>query len=503
MKVLSMYLPQFHNIPENDEWWGEGFTDWISTRKGISLFPDHYQPHIPLEKNYYNLLEKETMQWQAKLMKQYGVDGQCFYHYWFKEGRKVLEKPAENLLKWTDIDMPFCFCWANETWARSWSGLRVFNTWSDYNEPVKKEGEKAILLEQDYGNKTVWKQHFDYLLQYFIDERYIKYEEMPVFLIYRSSEIYCLDEMIDCFNQWAVENELKGIYFICANFGGNIPSNVNAVLIHEPQNSMRQLDAGIIDNKVKCLHYEQCWKILLQSQPKAIKTYFEGFVGYDDTPRRGVNGTVILDSTPKMFEMNMKKLLAKSELAENEFVFINAWNEWGEGMHLEPDEKWQYQYLEALKRAKLNYQRADYDMLNEISDINADTYMLLKKKEKFELYLNTLDDWMTNREKGKLLIPYFKERGYKRIAIYGHSLFARHLIAELRNSVIKIVVIIDKQRDKISSEIPVILPDEPLPEVDVIVITSFYFINEIKNIYTSQGKKVISIENIIKETGGR
>lgn len=497
MKVLSMYLPQFHNIPENDAWWGKGFTDWVSTKKGRPLFSDHNQPHIPLSNNYYNLLDKETMKWQTELMEKYGVDGQCFYHYWFKDGRRVLEKPAENLLKWSDINMPFCFCWANETWARSWSGLRTFNTWSDNDEPVKRESQKAILLEQQYGDEEDWKKHFDYLLPFFLDKRYIRYEEMPILLIYRSSEIYCLEDMIDCFNQLALKNGLKGIYFICANSANRVPQNVNALLIHEPQNSMRQLNAGIMDNNVKCLDYEKCWHTLLQSRTEGIKTYFEGFVGYDDTPRRGINGTVILGSTPEIFEINMKELLAKSEFEGNEFVFINAWNEWGEGMHLEPDEKWNYGYLESLKRAKENYKSSDYNLLETKTEANIN--FILQQKEKFELYLNTLDDWITNREKGKSLVTYFEKRGYKKIAIYGYSLFARHMIFELRYSSVKIVVVIDKQRDKIACEIPVILPEEQLPEVDIIVVTSFYYMDEIKSIYASQKQKMISIENIIKE----
>lgn len=123
MKIFTMYLPQFHRTLENDAWWGEGFTDWVSTKNVAPLFSGHVQPRIPLNSNYYDLTEKETMKWQAELMHQYGIDGMCIYHYWFKDGRKVLEKPAENLLKWKDIDMPFCFYWANESWARSWSNV--------------------------------------------------------------------------------------------------------------------------------------------------------------------------------------------------------------------------------------------------------------------------------------------------------------------------------------------------------------------------------------------
>ena len=156
-KIISMYLPQFHRVKENDEWWGEGFTEWTAVKQADSLFDGHYQPRIPLNGNYYDLLDKETMQWQADLMKKYGIDGQCIYHYWFKEGRQILEKPAQNLLKWTDIDMPFCFCWANESWARTWSGLKNTNAWSAKQEPKKQGDHNGLLLEQYYGTEECLK----------------------------------------------------------------------------------------------------------------------------------------------------------------------------------------------------------------------------------------------------------------------------------------------------------------------------------------------------------
>ncbi len=135
MKIIAMYLPQYHRTPENDEWWGEGFTDWEAVKKAKPLFEGHNQPRVPLNDNYYDLLEKNTMQWQADLMHEYGIDGMCIYHYWFKDGRQVLEKPAENLLRWTDIDMPFCFCWAkfyifwalclrSPCWLDSFTGMK-------------------------------------------------------------------------------------------------------------------------------------------------------------------------------------------------------------------------------------------------------------------------------------------------------------------------------------------------------------------------------------------
>ena len=498
MKVISMYLPQFHIVPENSKWWGDGFTDWVSTRNAEPLFDGHYQPHVPLNENYYDLMEKEVMIWQAELMHKYGIDGQCFYHYWFEDGKRILEKPAENLLAWKDVNMPYCFCWANETWARSWSGLHFTNTWSDIGEPVKREGEKAILLKQSYGNREAWTEHFDYLLPFFKDERYIKYEGKPVFLIYRSSEIYCLEEMVDWFNKLAVQNGYEGIYFICANSAEELPDNVDGVLIHEPQNSILQLSGGNIENSVSTIDYEQCWKKVLQSRSDKRSTYFEGFVSYDDTPRRGINGTVIKGANPECFERNIEKLFAKSQAIGNEFVFINAWNEWGEGMHLEPDEKWGYAYLESISRAKVNCKNISVEFGVE-ETIDANVEKIKNQRKKFEKYLNVLDEWMTLREKGVFLYEYFKKYGYNRIAIYGYSLFAKHLLYELESTDVEVSVLIDKQKDKIRCEIPVIHPEEKLPNVDVVVVTSFFFLKDIKNHYKKQNIRIISLESIIKE----
>ena len=202
MKVLAMYLPQFHRVDENDEWWGEGYTEWTAVKKGEKLFPGHEQPRVPMKHNYYDLLKKETMQWQTELMKKYKVYGMCFYHYYFQKGRKILEKPAENLLKWKDIDMPFCFSWANETWARTWSKLTGTNTWNSREEKAHEIGDDGILLKQEYGGEEDWENHFYYLQPFFEDIRYIRVENKPVFIIYKPDEISCLLQMMHKSMEW-------------------------------------------------------------------------------------------------------------------------------------------------------------------------------------------------------------------------------------------------------------------------------------------------------------
>ena len=174
MKTIAMFLPQFHRVKENDEWWGEGYTDWMAVKNAQKLFDEHYQPREPLQENYYDLLDKKTFEWQAGLMHKYDIDGLCFYHYYFKDGKKILEKPAENLLQWKDVDMPFCFCWDNTPWARTWSTIGEKAIWSDkYEKKYDQEGN-GILLEQSYGGEKEWREHFQYLLPFFKDNRYLK-----------------------------------------------------------------------------------------------------------------------------------------------------------------------------------------------------------------------------------------------------------------------------------------------------------------------------------------
>ncbi len=216
-----MYLPQFHRVPENDEWWGEGFTEWTAVREATTLFDEHEQPRVPLNENYYDLLDKNTMEWQAKLLKKYGVDGFVFYHYYFAHGKKILEKPVENLLEWKDININYCFSWANESWIRSWSKLNIEgNAWSPLKDNNKSG--KQVLLSQEYGNKAIWKDHFDYLLPFFNDERYIKIQNKPVFMIWRPEIIFVLDQMIDYWQELAKKNGFDGIFFISTNVQKNV-----------------------------------------------------------------------------------------------------------------------------------------------------------------------------------------------------------------------------------------------------------------------------------------
>ena len=508
VKILAMYLPQFHQIQENDEWWGQGFTDWMAVKEGVPLFEGHVQPKRPLNGNYYNLLEKTTMQEQSRLMKEYGVDGLCFYHYYFKNGRKILEKPAENLLKWKDLDMPYCFCWANESWARTWSNIRNKNSWIEKLEkrenPITNEND--ILLEQKYGGKETWKDHFEYLLPFFMDERYIKIDERPVFLIYKPDEIYCLYQMLDYWNQLANEYSIPGLFFIGVNT--HMPKKgLDAILFNAPSIYVDHGQSEITPdniNGVKVYSYDDVWSNIIEAEAvKGCQTFFGGLANCDGTPRHGKDGFVMKDFSIEKFRLYFYQLIKKNILAGNEFVFINAWNEWGEGAYLEPDEEYGFQYLEAVRDAKNEIEREIQSEKIKIDNLKKDDENAEKYPDivnKYELIAGCLDSWMTLKERGVNLADYLKQFSYKVIAVYGAGILGRHLLFDLRQTDIEIAYIIDRQEYVYYPEVKVKNINDELDKVDAVVVTAVADFDEIYQIL--KGKldcPVLSIAELIGE----
>ncbi len=483
MKTIAMYLPQFHRVKENDEWWGEGFTEWTSVANAEPLFGGHFQPRVPLE-GYYDLTKKETMEWQVELMHEYGVDGLCFYHYWFKDGRRILEKPAENLLQWTDVDMPFCFAWANETWARSWSKFADKNVWTDKYEATRNNADNGVLLEQKYGEISQWRQHFEYLLPFFEDRRYIKIEGHPVFLIYKSDDIFCLEEMLQCWNDMAIEAGIETLYIIAVNNRQRNRDGVSAELFHEPQKTIREIDAISAEpGQCRIYEYDSIWRRILSRQSET-KVYQGGFAGYDDTPRRGSGGTVVTGGTSKKFRDFLTELFAKNYAVGNEIVFLNAWNEWGEGMYLEPDTQNRYAYLEAVSYAKKHYMNyvdsyAPKEVYKDASD--EEIYRKIEKTmNRYEGYWKILDAWMSLKESGISIARYVKDAGYRDIAIYGMGMLGKHLLKEFETEHIAIHYIIDSKKDIIHVGLPVYAPNDELPGTDLIIVTPTYDFETIK-----------------------
>ena len=365
MRIVAFYLPQFHTIPENDTWWGDGFTEWKTVKNGRAYYEEQYQPREPLNGNYYNLLNVETLRWQANLAKEYGVYGFCFYHYWF-EGKMLLEKPAEILLNNKNIDVHFSFCWANENWSRSWAG-----------------NQKEILMQQTYGGKEDWERHFNYLLPFFLDKRYIKNKNKPMLTIYRPENIPNLKEMCEFFNKKAIQNGFDGISFSYQQVDFYKSSNKDKTLFdfrieYEPAYyfyDLREKEKSFIkrffhklsckitllfsskkksflnSKKYHCFDYNDAWKFILSRRidDKAVPC---AFVDWDNTARHGANGTffknVSADSFKKYFGQLVKKTKAESSC---DLIFVFAWNEWGEGGHLEPDNKNKFGFLEAIRES--------------------------------------------------------------------------------------------------------------------------------------------------------
>jgi len=359
MKIIAFYLPQFHEIPENNEWWGDGFTEWTNVKTSEPTFKGQYQPRIPLNKNYYNLTDIKTLEWQAKLAKEYGVYGFCYYHYWFN-GELLLNKPAEIMLKNKTVDIPFCFSWANHTWSRNWANK-----------------EDVILKEQTYGDEQDWRKHFFYLLDFFKDERYIKVDGKPMMILYNPLGVTEFPEMMRLWQRLARENGLPGISFIhqqnqfdhSKEDGGElydygIEFQMNKAVLQFMKSSIPFAMERILNRvadvipflrcKMTTMHYsyDDIWNIVLKTIPKDEKWLPGAFVDWDNTPRRKNRGQVCTDVTPEKFKKYLTLQIKRArEVYKKEYIFMFAWNEWGESGYLEPDEKYGYKMLEAVKES--------------------------------------------------------------------------------------------------------------------------------------------------------
>lgn len=362
-KVVAYYLPQYHSIPENDMWWGKGFTEWTNVKKAIPFYDGQIQPRIPLDNNYYNLLDKDTVKWQTDLSQKYGLYGFCYFHYYFGDGKHLLEKPAENLLRWKDVNQRFCFFWANSSWARTWNA-------NEHNETTWAPDDgsasgKKVLVEQKYNGEKDWKDHIDYLIPYFQDDRYIKIDNRPFFAIYMADEVPNLDEMVSFWNKELRKNGIDGVYIASVNKSIPKCKNIDAILQYgygtyskTPRYYANRIFSKILSTvnykyTEKVWDYEAVWKMITEKKPDAnIHTIPGGTVQYDETPRRGDSALVFKNSSPEIFEKYMKIQLKRAkEVYHSDYLFLDAWNEWGEGNYLEPDLTWGYQYLDALQKS--------------------------------------------------------------------------------------------------------------------------------------------------------
>lgn len=352
-KLIAFYLPQFHPIPENDNWWGKGFTEWTNVVRAKPLFPGHYQPHLPTELGFYDLRVAEVREAQAELAREHGIYGFCYYHYWF-HGRRLLERLFNEVLRSNKPDFPFCLCWANENWTRAWDGR-----------------EADVLLKQTYSPEDD-RQHIQWLLQAFADPRYIRINGKPLMLVYRAS---ALPDPLATTNLWRTEAQRQGMELFLARVESNFEGErgdprrlgFDAAVGFEPDaltlfqlRDTRQLvvnDRALLsDTNDPWFSYPAVVDALLGRPPVNYPRFAGVSPGWDNTPRRRDGAAGIKDSTPSEYQRWLEGSLADAMSKDisdptGRFVFVNAWNEWAEGCHLEPCDKWGRGYLEATRSA--------------------------------------------------------------------------------------------------------------------------------------------------------
>ncbi len=356
-RLIAFYLPQYHPIPENDAWWGEGFTEWRNVSSAEPIFPGHYQPHVPADLGYYDLRHEETRIAQAELAGKYGVEGFCYYHYWFS-GRRLLERPLEDLLRSGKPDFPFCICWANENWTRRWDGE-----------------DQQILMQQDYSEDDD-RRHIQSLLPIFEDKRYTRVNGKPLFLVYRTENIPNPARTAEI---WRAEARKAGIgeLYLCRveSMGKCDPGDIgfDAAVEFAPDwwNKGPRLKAGsepfaqaegglangdlagFCDNNY--VHSYQGMADTMMAKAIPVYKWFRCVTpGWDNWARRRKGASIFLDSTPEKYQAWLTRAIDSTStrlLGEERIVFVNAWNEWAEGNHLEPDQKFGHAYLEATRQA--------------------------------------------------------------------------------------------------------------------------------------------------------
>ena len=351
MRALAFYLPQFHPIAENDAWWGKGFTEWTNTAKAKPLFPGHSQPKVPADLGFYDLRCPESRQAQAELARQYGIEAFCYWHYWFA-GRRILERPFEEVLASGHPDFPFCLAWANETWTGVWHGAK-----------------NKILIEQTYPGLDDHERHFQYLLTAFQDKRYVKVDGKPLFLVYRPKWIPEAPRVTDFWRELALKAGLPGLHLVAClhnedafdprklGFDAVNISNQVRIMEVEPKTwagrtarAMRLRYRKARGQPPHVYPYKDAMRHFLDGAKPGIECYPSVVPGWDNTPRSGVRGVVLQGRTPALFRQHLREALDRvsSLPPEHRLVFIKSWNEWAEGNYLEPDLADGHAYLEVV-----------------------------------------------------------------------------------------------------------------------------------------------------------
>lgn len=374
-RVIAFYLPQFHPIPENDEAWGPGFTEWTNVAKARPLFRGHYQPHIPADLGFYDLRLPETRIQQAELARKAGIEGFCYWHYWMGNGKLLLQRPFAEVLSSGQPDYPFCLAWANHDWKTS--------TW-------KNNGGNRMICQQQYPGEEDYIRHFHYVLPALKDNRYITVDGKPLFLMFNPYHFTDVSFFIELWQKLAVENGLKGIYFVamCSSTTtikrdneGNITRTLpNLKSSAEVYNDLLKLGFDGINpigkSRAEMItngRFQRIIRKVIQKHlpfmpaikfnyPKVMKHFFSPedswdnvfptlFPQWDRTPRAGKHEGVYVNATPHNFKSHIEDALGriKDKPDERKILFLRSWNEWGEGNYIEPDTKYGHGFLDAIK----------------------------------------------------------------------------------------------------------------------------------------------------------
>jgi lipopolysaccharide biosynthesis protein len=342
VRLIAFYLPQFHPIPENDAWWGDGFTEWTNVRKATPIFPGHLQPRVPTELGYYDLRDAEVRSAQAELARQHGLHGFCYYHYWFG-GKRLLERPFEEVLATSEPDFPFAICWANEPWSRRWDGSK-----------------HDVLQPQLYGPDDDL-AHIHALLPALADPRAIKVAGKALLLIYQGWSLPDAGRLTDLWRSEVIKAGLPGLHLVTVETGWDAGWDATQVgfdakIRFQPQftvlDTVHRLNVSDCEG-LKVYPYADAWPVLHHLPAAPYPTYETVFPGWDNSPRRGSRGVVVHGGTPAEYGEWLRREIdrARSLPPGQRIVFINAWNEWAEGAYLEPDTAFGRGFLEATRTA--------------------------------------------------------------------------------------------------------------------------------------------------------
>jgi Glycosyltransferase WbsX len=356
-RVIAFYLPQFHAIPENDEWWGKGFTEWTNVGRARPLYPGHVQPRLPTELGYYDLRVPEVREHQAQLAREYGIEGFCYWHYWFN-GRRILQRPFDEVLTTGKPDFPFCLGWANQTWTGIWHGA-----------------PNRILIEQTYGGEVDARRHFEAVLPAFLDPRYLTVHGQPIFVLHQPQDLPDPIAFTSAWRRWAQAEGLPGVFFVGTRevgwphpreygFDGAFPGSVGRIFHLQAVSGVdRFLRRVLRGNDGTSLarrflgwprRIEYTTAVEHALAPDGGEDDFPCVVpNWDNTPRSGSDGLVLTGSTPDRFHDHMQTAIGAVEARDPDYrlVFLKSWNEWAEGNFVEPDATYGRHYLEAIRRA--------------------------------------------------------------------------------------------------------------------------------------------------------